>query len=163
MPKRIASVPACLIDTCVWLALNFEGHPHHHQARSALLAATPAEPWLWCRASQQSFLRLASTPALLKACRVTRGTNRDAITALQALIALKQVAVVDEPPGLMGRWLSLASLDQPAPKRWMDAYLAAMAISGGWQLISLDRDFLAYQKEGLNLQLLPTSSAHPPP
>ncbi len=63
----------------------------------------------------------------------------------------------------MGRWLSLASLDQPAPKRWMDAYLAAMAISGGWQLISLDRDFLAYQKEGLNLQLLPTSSAHPPP
>lgn len=147
-------MPACLIDTCVWLAVSFEAHPCHHQARRALLHATADSPWLWCRASQQSFLRLTSTPTLLNAYGTPTATNRDAFNALKALMGLEQVALVEEPPGLMACWMRLSCLDQAAPKRWMDAYLAAFAITGNWRLITLDREFLAFAPEGLDLQLM---------
>ncbi|MFM9101940.1 MAG: TA system VapC family ribonuclease toxin [Cyanobium sp.] len=151
-------MPASLIDTCVWLALSFEAHPCHRQTRQALLNTTPDHPWLWCRATQQSFLRLASTPTLLNAYGAATATNRDAFRALQALSALPQVAVVEEAPNLMACWMKLACLDQAAPKRWMDAYLAALAITGGWRLLTLDRDFLGFVNDGLELQLLQSES-----
>lgn len=147
-------MPASLVDTCVWLALSFEAHPCHRQTRQGLLNATPEHPWLWCRATQQSFLRLASTPTLLNVHAAPSATNRDACNALQALSGLPQVAVVEEPPNLMACWMKLACLDQAAPKRWMDAYLAALAITGGWRLLTLDRDFLGFVNDGLELQLL---------
>jgi len=68
------------------------------------------------------------------------------------------VAVEEEPPNLMPGWMKLACLDQAAPKRWMDAYLAAMAITGGWRLVTLDRDFLAFRNDGLDLQLMQLES-----
>lgn len=86
-------MPASLIDPCVWLAVSFEAHPCHSQTRHGLLEATPDQPWLWCRAIQQSFLRLASTPTLLKAYGAPKATKSDAFHALQALTALPQVAV----------------------------------------------------------------------
>jgi len=43
---------------------------------------------------------------------------------------------------------------QAAPKRCMDAYLAAFAIPAGLRLISLDQDFLQFEPERLVLQLL---------
>jgi hypothetical protein len=61
---------------------------------------------------------------------------------------------VDEPPDLMGLWCRLAGLDQVAPKRWMDAYLAAFAIAGSVRLMSLDWDFVQFQQQGLDLELL---------
>jgi predicted nucleic acid-binding protein len=64
------------------------------------------------------------------------------------------VAVVEEAPNLMACWMKLACLDQAAPKRWRDAYLAALAITGGWRLLTLDRDFLSFVNDGLELQLL---------
>ncbi len=69
-------------------------------------------------------------------------------------MALPHIALVDEPSQLMSSWARLGALDQPAPRRWMDAYLAAFAMSGGWCLITLDRDFLAFREQGLQLQLL---------
>lgn len=151
-------MPASLIDPWVWLALSFEAHPCHRQTRQALLDATPDHPWLWCRATQQSFLRLASTPTLLSAYGAPTATNRDAFNALQALSTLPQVAVVEEAPNLMACWMNLACLDQAAPKRWLDAYLAAMAITGGWRLVTLDRDFRGFVNDGLDLQLLQVES-----
>jgi toxin-antitoxin system PIN domain toxin len=143
-----------LIDSNVWLALSFEAHPAHAQVRALLQAATAERPWLWCRATQQSYLRLASTPAIQRAYGVAGVTNRDALVALNAWMALPQVALVGEPSQLMGYWARFGALDQSSPRRWMDAYLAAFAISGGWELISLDRDFLIFREQGLQLQLL---------
>jgi predicted nucleic acid-binding protein len=40
----------------------------------------------------------------------------------------------------------------------MDAYLAALAITGGWRLLTLDRDFLGFVNDGLELQLLQSES-----
>jgi uncharacterized protein len=147
-------VPACLFDTNVWLAALFTSHPFHAVAQQALLQATPAQPAVLCRATQQSFLRLVTTPALLKAYGAKGMTNRDALVALDALQALPQVTVRDEPPGVFALWRTLATSDSASPKVWMDAYLAAFAISGGTRMLTIDRDFNNFVKQGLDLSLL---------
>lgn len=147
-------MPACLFDTNVWLAALFATHPFHARAQRALQQATPAAPAVFCRATQQSFLRLATTPALLKAYGAAGMTNRDALVALDALQALPQVNVRDEPPGVFSLWRSLASSDSASPKVWMDAYLAAFAMSGGMRMVTIDRDFNSFVTHGLDLSLM---------
>jgi predicted nucleic acid-binding protein len=56
-----------LLDSNVWLAAAFAEHPSHAVARGVLRTASVEEPALWCRATQQSFLRLASTPVITTA------------------------------------------------------------------------------------------------
>lgn len=147
-------MPASLFDTNVWLAAIFPTHPFHPQAQQALQRATSAQPALWCRATQQSFLRLASTPTLLKAYGAEGMTNRDAFIALDALQTLPQVKLMDEPAGAFSLWRNMATLDTASPKVWMDAYLAAFAIAGGLRMVTLDRDFKNFVPQGLDLALL---------
>jgi toxin-antitoxin system PIN domain toxin len=147
-------VPAGLLDVNVWLAAAFTAHPAHGTAQAVLLNATPDRPALFCRATQQSFLRLVSTPAIFAAYRSAAISNQDALTALAAFQGLPQVDLIDEPAGLEALWWRLAALAEPAPKRWMDAYLAAFAISTSIRMISLDRDLQQFLGAGLDLHLL---------
>jgi uncharacterized protein len=153
-------VPACLLDSNVWLAAAFAEHPAHALARGVLRTASAEQPALWCRATQQSFLRLASTPVITRAYGVPKISNGDAWAALQTFLALPQVDVIVEPPELTRTWCELGAIEQVAPKRWMDAYLAAFAIAAGLTLISLDRDFRQFERQGLTLQLL-QAGGHP--
>ena len=147
-------MPGSLFDTNVWLAAVFTTHPFHQPAQKRLQQATPAEPAVFCRSTQQSFLRLASTPTLLKAYGATGFTNRDALVALGALVALPQVCEREEPPGTPALWHRLASHNTASPKVWMDAYLAAFAIGGGLGLVSPDQDFKNFVPNGLKLVLI---------
>lgn len=147
-------MPGSLLDTNVWLAAVFTTHPFHQAAQKNLQQATPAEPAVFCRSTQQSFLRLASTPTLLKAYGAIGLTNIDALVALGALLALPQVCEREEPPGTFALWQRLASRDTASPKVWMDAYLAAFAISGGLRMVSLDQDFKSFARSGLKLVLI---------
>ena len=143
-----------LFDTNVWIAAIFSTHPFHSRAQTALAERTAADPAVFCRSTQQSFLRLASTEALLKAYGARGLTNRDALVALSDLMALTQVEDRPEPPGTVALWHRLAARDTPSPKLWMDAYLAAFAVGGGLSLVSLDHDFKSFEKQGLDLILL---------
>ena len=147
-------MPAALFDTNVWLAALFTTHPFHAQAQQALQNASASAPALWCRATEQSFLRLATTPALLTAYGAQGMNNRDALHALDALQALPQVSTLDEAPGTLALWRQLAARDTASPKVWMDAYLAAFAMAGGLRLVTLDRDFKQFAPQGLNLLFL---------
>ncbi len=49
-------------------------------------------------------------------------------------------------------WRKLSARETVSPKVWMDAYLAAFAIAGGFRLVTFDRAFLAFK--GLDLELL---------
>jgi toxin-antitoxin system PIN domain toxin len=138
----------------VWLAAAFAAHPAHGVARRVLDQVSADEPALWCRATQQSFLRLASTPVITAAYGVAKATNADAWVALEAFLALPQVDVIDEPLGLARHWRQLSAIEQSAPKRWMDAYLAAFAMAAGVLFVSLDRDFSHFEPQGLKFQLL---------
>lgn len=143
-----------LFDTNVWLAIIFPTHPFHAVAQTALQRANPANPAVWCRSTQQSFLRLSSTPTLLKAYGAEGMTNRDSLVSLDTLQALPQVQFLHEPAGTFALWCRLATLESASPKVWMDAYLAAFAISGGLRMVTLDRDFRNFVPHGLELNLL---------
>ena len=147
-------MPASLFDTSVWLAAIFEQHPFHTIARQALQQATTTQPAVFCRATQQAVLRLTSTAGIAKAYGVPPLTNRGALMTLEALQALPQVTWRDEAPGVFGRWCTLAAMESASPKVWMDAYLAAFAMQAGLRMLSLDRDFANFVKQGLDLQLL---------
>lgn len=147
-------MPGSLFDTSVWIASVFTTHPFHEQAQAVLNAATPASPAVFCRSTQLSVLRLASTPALLKAYGADGFTNRDALVAMNALLALDQVCEREEPPGTMTLCHQLSSCDTASPKVWMDAYLAAFAIRGALRLVTLDHDFKGFVPRGLDLALL---------
>lgn len=147
-------MPGALFDSNVWIAAIFTSHPFHQEAQTALQDATPANPAIFCRSSQQSLLRLASTPALLKTYGAEGLTNRDALVALDGLLALEQVFEREEPPGTVALWHRLASRDTASPKVWMDAYLAAFAIGGALRILTLDHDFKSFVAQGLDLVLL---------
>jgi uncharacterized protein len=70
----------------------------------------------------------------------------------EQLSDLPQVIWLDEPSGLSAQWQTYARLNLPAPKVWMDAYLAAFARLHKIELVSLDKDFQNFQ--GIALRLL---------
>ena len=145
-----------LIDTSVWIAQAFSAHPDHAAARAALDPATRDRPAAFCRATEQSFLRLVSTPAVQQRYGMMGITNEDALAMLEKMLALPGVAFRAEPEAIAPLWHELARRRTASPKVWMDAYLAAFAIAAGLTMISLDADFRKYEPMGLSLQLLKT-------
>ena len=147
-------MPGTLVDTNIWLASVFATHPGHAVARQVLKTASPAQPVLFCRATEQSLLRLLTRPALLRAYGAVGLSNRDALLTLKALQGLPAVRFADEPPGTVARWHALAARDTASPKLWMDAYLAAFALAGGLGLVTLDADFRQFGSQGLEASVL---------
>ena len=145
---------ATLYDSNVWLALTFSAHPHHALANKIFAIASPENPACFCRATQQSFLRLSTTPAILKNYGAQGFTNHDAVTLLETLSQLPSIHTLAEPTELEPLWLNLAGLSSSSPKVWMDAYLAAFAILHEAEFVTLDRDFQNFEKDGLKLRLL---------
>lgn len=143
-----------LFDSSVWLALTFSAHPHHALALKTFAVATNERPAFFCRATQQSFLRLATTPIILKTYGAEGFTNQDAANLLHDLTQHPKIRTLSEPPDLEPLWLGLAGLPSASPKVWMDAYLAAFAILHELEFVTLDRDFRNHESAGLKLRLL---------
>lgn len=147
-------MPAFLFDTNVWLAATFPNHIFYPLAQKALQQCTSAKPAIWCRATEQSFMRLASTASIQRAYGAQGQTNRTVWQALDALQALPQVSWQAEPPGIFEKWRVLSALNSASPKVWMDAYLAAFAIQSGLRLVTLDKDFKNFVDQGLDVELI---------
>lgn len=139
------------------MALTFSAHPHHAKAGRIFTLATDKSPACFCRATEQSFLRLATTPVLLRAYRADGFTNSDAVDLYNTLMGLPNIRFLQEPQGLETIWHQFAALPTTSPKAWMDAYLAAFAISHAMEFVTLDADFKRFEKDGLNLNLLSPS------
>lgn len=140
-----------LFDVNVWVALVFETHPFHSLAKSFLEKSTVETPIIFSRSTQQSFLRLITTLKLLKYYGSDAITNREALFILRALLNQSNISEREEPLGTAKLWHQIGALDTSSPKVWMDAYLAAFAISGKYKMITLDRDFDLYRSHGLDL------------
>lgn len=136
------------------MALTFPSHPLHESATEAFIAASNDGPALFCRATELSFLRLISTPAVQLAYGSQRISNREALKCIDAFAALPRVSFCKECDETRPLWRRLAAVNTPSPKIWMDAYLAAVAISLDIELTTGDRDFINYDKDGLKLRLL---------
>jgi toxin-antitoxin system PIN domain toxin len=138
-----------LPDINFWLALIFDSHTHHQSAKSwmdSLVGGTCC----FCRHTQQGFLRLANSPRALQADAVSMV---DAWRLYDMALGDPRIGFSDEPPRLEAVWRSLSQRSDFAPKLWSDAYLAAFAIAGGYQLVTFDRGFKQYAN--LTATLLP--------
>jgi toxin-antitoxin system PIN domain toxin len=142
-----------LCDTNVWLALTLSGHSHHPAARGWLDTIDQPAIIYFCRATQQSFLRLLTSRRVLSAYGNAPLTNAEAWSVYATLLADDRITMTaQEPGGLEGQWKMFAVRRSTSPKVWMDAYLAAFAFTGGFTLVTTDTDFRHYQ--GIDLRVL---------
>jgi toxin-antitoxin system PIN domain toxin len=142
-----------LCDSNVWLALALSGHGHHAAAREWFDAVSDPRSVVFCRATQQTFLRLLTNASVLSPYGNPPLTNRQAWKAYQALLADDRIAFrSEEPAGLEAQWRRFAVRETASPKIWMDTYLAAFALAGGYRMVTTDAAFKQFA--GLDLELL---------
>ncbi len=142
-----------LCDSNVWLALALSRHAHHALAREWFEGVEVASSVFFCRATQQTFLRLLTNAAVLSPYGNPPLTNRQAWEAYDALLADDRVVFrAAEPVGIEAQWKRFARRDTASPKLWMDAYLAAFALASGYRMVTMDRAF--NQFDGIDLKLL---------
>lgn len=141
-----------LADSNVWLALAISAHGHNQLASKWLLGQPARKEVVFCRLTQLSLLRLLTTNAVFNPYGSAPMTNTEAQQFYAGLLADPRVGFAPEPPGLEPHWDRLARRMSASPKLWMDAYLAAFAIAGGHQLITIDTAFRQF--DGLDLLVL---------
>jgi toxin-antitoxin system PIN domain toxin len=141
-----------LPDTSVWLALSLSGHVFHAAARDWFARQSGDGSVVFCRATQQSFLRLLTTEAILRPYGSPAATNKEAWTAYHAFRTDQRIAFVSVPPSIDAVWEQLAVRGSSSPKLWMDAYFAAFAIAGRYKFVTTDTAFRQFT--GLDLVIL---------
>jgi toxin-antitoxin system PIN domain toxin len=144
-----------LLDINTWIALSLETHPQHKAARQ-WYNRTLIEPGelLLCRQTEMGFLRLTTQDRVMKACGVQALTNNEAINFLAEVSGDPAVSSTDEPASTRHLWQKLSRSRQRSPNVWVDAYLAALAISLGAEMVTFDQGFKSYLPHGLRLVLL---------
>ena len=140
-----------LCDSNVFLALAVEQHVHHPIVASWFGAFAEIDTAYFCHATKISFLRLLTQKI---APDFVPLTNREAWAALDALMTDDAMGYLSDHHGLDSVWRELANGDAASPKLWMDAYLAAFAITEGMKMVTLDKDFQKFVPHGLDLQLI---------
>ncbi len=142
-----------LCDSNVWLALALSRHVHHSCARAWLEGVEDPVRILFCRATQQAFLRLLTNASVLAPYGSPPLSNAEAWAVYDALIGDERIVFQEEEPaGLELQWKTFALRDTASPKLWMDAYLAAFALTATYRLVTTDGAFKQFS--GLNLLLL---------
>ncbi len=144
-----------LLDTNSWIALTVETHPHNKTVREWYDAAPlTAGDLLFCHSTEMSYLRLLTQESVMKQCGVVALTNEEAQEYLENVYRDVAVGYVDEPIGVRKLWFQLAKAPVASPNVWMDAYLAAIAITVGAEMVTFDRGFNKFESHGLDLRLL---------
>jgi toxin-antitoxin system PIN domain toxin len=143
-----------LADTNVWLALSLSKHAFHQPAINWFDRQSAKAPVAFCRSTQQSFLRLLTTEAMMRPHGIPPMTNDAAWAVYEALLSDRRVAWAAEPAadGVTNRWQTFASHGVASPKLWMDAYLAAFAVAAGHRLVTTDKAFKQFK--GLDVIVL---------
>ena len=143
-----------LTDVNILLALVYDENEHHHHA-TQWLKSVVNDRIIVCRTTQSALLRLLTLSSLMQANVLTMG---EAWGVYDRLMSDGRFVFASEPENLEDIWRALCPAKMIAPKKWMDAYLAAFAIAVGAQLVTLDRGFRDFP--GLNLHLLGPTAIH---
>jgi toxin-antitoxin system PIN domain toxin len=144
-----------LADTNFWLALSLSKHEFHKTARDWFGGQSAVKPVLFCRATQQSFLRLLTTEGLMRYYGIPPMSNAAAWGIYDALHSDRRSGFAAEPAAVEKRWKRFAERPSASPKLWMDAYLAAFAVAGSHTLVTTDQAFRQF--DGLDAIVLAKS------
>lgn len=142
-----------LCDSNVWLALALDKPAFHQSALSWFDRITEPRSVFFCRATQLALFRLLTSTAVLTPVGIPPLTNGQAWSLYESFLTDDRIALQHrEPAGLERLWKAFALRDTSSPKLWMDAYLAAFALAGGYQLVTNDKAYTQF--DGLELVLL---------
>lgn len=130
-----------LPDVNVWLALTFDSHVHH-PATKTWFDALSGDLCLFCRTTQQGFLRLATNAVVFGENALTLGEAWQKYDIFQSDPC---VSYIDEPAGIEPLWRIYTQRQSFSPKVWNDAYLAAFAQAANFELVTFDQGFTQYQ------------------
>lgn len=144
-----------LPDINLWLALTFEAHAHH-PVEAAWFESVEPEGAMFCRFTQQGFLRLATNASVFDSDALTLA---GAWSAYDALLSDERVSFVAEAPGLESAWREHTTSQSPSHRVWSDAYLAAFSRTAGLELVSFDKGFDRYASASLRVTVLPVSAS----
>jgi len=131
-----------LCDANVWVALSLESHKFREATLQWYDTLHPSDTLAFCRATQQSFLRLL-TKKVFAGDEVR--TNRQSLMTYQQLWESPHVEWIEEPLGIEDLWLKYADLPSISPNIWMDAYLAAFAVLTKSRFVTFDKGFRVYK------------------
>lgn len=150
-----------LVDTNIWLALTLSKHVFHGLAREWFANQSAKGSILFCRSTQQSLLRLLTTEAVMRPYGIPPLTNEQAWALYQGIIADRRISWASEPNAreIDAHWQKFAANAVASPKLWMDSYLAAFAVAGGYRLVTTDRAFKQFN--GLKSIVLMATKANP--
>jgi len=146
---------AALGDSSFWVPLALPPHEFHEAARRWFDSQTADKSVLFCRATQQSFLRLLTTRAVMSAYSLSPMTNAAAWSVYDGLLADRRIGFAPEPQGIEPHWRTFAAPATASPKLWMDGYLAAFALAAGHELLTTDKAFKQFK--GVRVQVLTKS------
>lgn len=138
-----------LVDSNIWVSLALSRHPFHDVAKQWLEKQGKGEA-LFCRSTQQSFLRHITNKVILAHYGIAPLGNKAAWSVYEGFRADKRVAWADEPRDVDALWKKFSSDLRPSTKLWTDAYLAAFAVTGGYRFVTADQGF----KQFKNLDLV---------
>ena len=142
-----------LVDSNVWIALSLKDHVHHNAVKDWFASISDPASLHFCRMTQLSFLRLATTASVFALYGDPPATNVEAWGGFETLLADDRIVLREqEPKGIEPRLKEFSARTNASPKLWMDAYLAAFAVTGGYQLVTTDAAFTQFP--GLDLLLL---------
>ncbi len=138
-----------LPDINVWLALVFVQHRCHVSARAWFDRLAVESRCYFCRYTQLGFLRLSTNP---KANPLQTQTLSQAWTIYDKTCLDPRIGFASEPEGVEGLWRQWTQLSSYSPNVWNDAYLAAFAETGNFELVTFDKGFVQYV--GLRVTIL---------
>lgn len=142
-----------LCDSNFWLALVISGHAHHADVRRWVDGVQVPRSLVFCRSTQQSFLRLLTNRPLFAGYGQEALSNTEAWAIFDSLRLDYRVQLkLEEPAGIDSAWREFSARPTTSTKLWMDAYLAAFARSADYQLVTTDSGFRQFK--GLDLVVL---------
>jgi uncharacterized protein len=134
-----------LADTSFWLATLIARHPFQRVAREWFDRQPNDHSILFCRMTQLSLLRLLTTKSVMDPYGDPALTNSQALALFGNMRSDPRTGMAVEPGKIEQQWHDFANLKSCSPKLWMDAYLAAFAVSGGHKLVTTDRAFAQFK------------------
>lgn len=141
-----------VVDQNIWLALVTRAHAHHAETLHwwRRLDGTA----YFCRSTQQGLLRLLTTASVFAHYALPPRSQDQAWEIYEGLLADPKIDFLPEPASVEKRWKQLTSSPLSSPKAWMEAWLAAVAITAEMPLTTFDQGFRQFEKHGLQLELL---------
>lgn len=133
-----------LADSNFWLAMALDRHPFHQSVVGWFITLPVNSTLLFCRSTQQSFLRLLTNSSVMKGFGLLACTNHEAWDHYHRLLSNPSIGFVYENVNHEMTWYQFSDRNIPSTKLWMDAYLAAFAVSSNLEFITFDGAFLQF-------------------